>query len=86
MVFVFLMERFDWMGEHIASVSFSLDGGPIEDVAYVLRPKAEDMLPPKPRAEHEMQFYDGCFEGHRRSEVTYATLRPGMWTPSRVEN
>ena len=77
-VFVFLMERFDWMGENVASVSFSLDNGPVQDAAWVLRPAPETMLPPKPRAADEKQFHDGCFEGHRRLEVSSATLQPGI--------
>lgn len=78
------MERFDWMGGNVASVSFSLDNGPVQDAAWVLRPAPESMLPPKPRAADEKQFHDGCFEGHRRLEVSSATLQPRMWTLSRM--
>lgn len=71
------MERFDWMGGDTVSVSFSMDDGPTQAIEYVLRPQSEDHTPSKSRAEDEMQFYDGSFEGHRRSEVSSATLQPG---------
>lgn len=77
-VCVFVMERFDWMGEDAVCVDFSLDDGPTEAVECVLRPGQEDIIPPKPRAEDELQFCDGCFEAHRRLELSSATLQPGM--------
>lgn len=82
-VCIFIMERFDWMGGDTVSVSFSMDDGPTQAIEYVLRPQSEDHTPSKSRTEDEMQFYDGSFEGHRsfqghrRSEVSSATLQPG---------
>lgn len=73
---VFLMERFDWMGENALRMAFSLDDGPTEAVEYISRPNDSD-FPPKPRAEDESQFHDNCFEGHRRLALATAELQPG---------
>lgn len=73
---VFLMERFDWMGENALRIAFSLDDGPAEAVEYISRSNDND-FPPKPRAEDEIQFHDNCFEGHRRLALATAELQPG---------
>ncbi|KAM3423547.1 hypothetical protein BST61_g975 [Cercospora zeina] len=74
-VHVFLMERFDWMGEHVLSMTFSFHDGPAEAIEHIARPTDND-LPPRPRPADEMQFHDSCFEGHRRLAVASADLQP----------
>ncbi|USW49412.1 hypothetical protein Slin15195_G027310 [Septoria linicola] len=77
-VSVFLMERFDWMGQDVATMSFSLNDGPAQHIEYVNRPDFSDM-PPRLRDEDEMKYYDGCFEGQRRVDMRSAELRPGIY-------
>ncbi|KAF2213180.1 hypothetical protein CERZMDRAFT_96847 [Cercospora zeae-maydis SCOH1-5] len=72
---VFLMERFDWMGENVLRMTFSLDDGPAEAIEHIARPRDND-LPPRPKPTDEAKFHDSCFQGHRRLAVASAELQP----------